>query len=102
MSKTIKFELQEEHFNIVIHALSSAREKLFNDLRSIPDHRFNTTVDRYNHYTFVFNDMMSQARSDTKHMIPMDELGNHFSSEICPCNPRVDGNLVVHKAKDER
>jgi hypothetical protein len=62
MSKTIKFELKEEHFNIVIHALSRAREKLFDDLRSIPDHRFNTTVDLYNHYTFVFNDMMSQSR----------------------------------------
>jgi hypothetical protein len=101
MSKRIKFELEEASFNIVIHVISQARAKLYDDLRSTPGKILDAVTDMYIQYNSIFNDMMRQARCEIMHMMPRDELGSHFCSEICPCNPRVDGNLVVHKAKDE-
>jgi hypothetical protein len=101
MSKRIKFELEEANFNIVIHALSRAKERLYDDLKMVKGDMFDAVADTYRHHISVFNEMMMQARCEAKHMIPMDELTGHFASEICPCNPRVDGDLVVHKSKDE-
>lgn len=64
MSKKIKFELEEADFNIVIHALSQVKAKLYDDLRSTPAEILDAAKDLYCQHISVFNEMMMQARRE--------------------------------------
>lgn len=36
------------------------------------------------------------------HILPLNDLRQHEESSDCWCEPKIDGDIIVHNALDER